>query len=179
MEVRYAGGQNDAVSALSVYALMGLLGAILGDDQVNFVNAPWLAEQRGMSVSREQVARRADYTEFVEVVVRGEDGRARVAGALLGDRHPRVVRIDDYHVDIEPRGSLLVIKNRDVPGVIGKVGSQLGDAGLNIAGYHQSRLSQGGEALAAVSIDGRVDRDVMAKLREMPEINDARVVDLE
>jgi len=177
--VRYAGGSADGVGILASYTLMGLLGAILGDDQVNFVNAPWLAEQRGIGVSRQHLARRTDYTEFLEVVVKTDAGQVKLAGALLGDRHPRVVRIDDYHVDIEPRGSLVVIRNRDVPGVIGKVGSLLGDAGLNIAGYHQARLHAGGDALAAVAVDGRVDRDVIQRLIAMPEVTDARVVDLQ
>jgi len=179
VEVRYAGGSADGVGILASYTLMGLLGAILGDDQVNFVNAPWLAEQRGIGVSRQHLARRTDYTEFLEVVVKTDAGQVKLAGALLGDRHPRVVRIDDYHVDIEPRGSLVVIRNRDVPGVIGKVGSLLGDAGLNIAGYHQARLHAGGDALAAVAVDGRVDRDVIQRLIAMPEVTDARVVDLQ
>jgi len=79
---------------------------------------------------------------------------------------------------VEPRGSLLVLRNRDVPGVIGRVGSLLGDAGLNIAEYHQARLSEGGGALAAVAVDGRVDRAVLASLQELPEISDARLVEL-
>jgi D-3-phosphoglycerate dehydrogenase len=178
VDVRYAGAATDGLSAISAYALMGLLGAILGDDQVNFVNAAWLAAQRGIGVSQHHLARRTDYTEFVEVVVRTEAGQTRAAGALLGDRYPRVVRIDDYHVDVEPRGSMLVIRNRDVPGVIGKVGTLLGEAGLNIAGYHQARLSEGGQALAAVAVDGRVERDVMAKLKAMVDITDARLVEL-
>jgi D-3-phosphoglycerate dehydrogenase len=180
VEVRYAGAATEGVEALSAYALMGFLGAILGDDQVNFVNVTWLAKQRGIGVSQQQLARRTDYTEFVEVLVRVEGGQqSRVAGALLGDRHPRVVRIDDYHVDVEPRGSLLVIRNRDVPGVIGKVGTLLGEAKLNIAGYHQARLTQGGDALAAVAVDGRVDREVIKQLCAMSEIIDARVVQLD
>ena len=178
VDVRYAGAATDGLSAISAYALMGLLGAILGEDEVNFVNAAWLAAQRGIGVSQHMLARRADYTEFVEVVVRTEAGQSRAAGALLGDRHPRVVRIDDYHVDIEPRGSLLIIRNRDVPGVIGRVGTLLGEASLNIAGYHQARLSEGGQALAAVSVDGRLDRVVMAKLKSMTDITDARLVEL-
>ena len=178
VEVRYSGAAGEAMGALSSYALMGLLGAILGEDQVNFVNARYLSDARGIGVSQHHLARRTDYTEFVEIVVKAEGGQVRAAGALLGDRHLRVVRIDDYHVDVEPRGSLLVLRNRDVPGVIGRVGSLLGDAGLNIAEYHQARLSEGGEALAAVAVDGRVDRDVLSRLRELPEITDARLVEL-
>jgi D-3-phosphoglycerate dehydrogenase len=179
VDVRYAGAATDGLSAISAYALMGLLGAILGDDQVNFVNGAWLAAQRGIGVSQHNLARRTDYTEFVEVVVRTEAGQTRAAGALLGDRYPRVVRIDDYHVDVEPRGSLLVIRNRDVPGVIGRVGTLLGEANLNIAGYHQARLTEGGQALAAVAVDGRVERDVMNRLKAMADITDARLVELE
>ena len=179
VEVRYAGEADEAPRPLTAYVLMGLLGAILGDDQVNFVNAPHLAETRGIGVSTSKLARRPDYTEFVEVKIFGDKGDTRVAGVLLGEKYPRVVRIGDYHVDVVPQGSLLVLKNRDVPGVIGKVGTLLGGVGLNIAEYHQARLAAGGEAMAAVAVDGAVEASVLAKLRELPEITDARVVQLD
>lgn len=178
VEVRYAGTDGEAVRPLSNHVLMGLLGTILGHDQVNFVNAVHLAEVRGIDVSTHRLASRSDYTDFVEVVVRAEGGDIRLAGALLGDRHPRIVRIDDYHVDVAPGGSLLVLKNRDVPGVIGEVGTLLGSMRLNIAEYHQARLSEGGEALAAVAVDGRVDRSLIRSLMELPEVTGAWVVDL-
>ena len=178
IEVRYAGESAEAPRPLSSYVLMGLLGAILGDDQVNFVNAPHLAATRGVRVSSHTLARRPDYTEFVEVKVFGEKGDTRVAGVVLGEQYPRVVRIGDYHVDVVPQGSLLVLKNRDVPGVIGKVGTLLGSLGLNIAEYHQARLAMGGDALAAVAVDGAVEAQALEKLRELPEITDARVAKL-
>lgn len=178
VEVRYAGDAADAPLPLTSYVLMGLLGAIVGDDQVNFVNALRLAETRGISVSTHKLARRPDYMSFVELRVSGDKGFTRVAGALLGDEHPRVVRIADYHVDIVPQGSLLVLRNRDVPGVIGKVGTLLGRLNLNIAEYHQSRLAAGGEALAGVAVDGAVETAVLDELRALPEIIDARLVQL-
>ena len=178
VEVRYAGDTTEAPRPLTSYVLMGLLGAIVGDDQVNFVNAPHLAETRGIGVSTHKLARRPDYTSFVEIKVFGDEGETRIAGVLLGEQYPRVVRIGDYHVDIVPQGSLLVLRNRDVPGVIGKVGTLLGDLKLNIAEYHQARLAAGGEALAAVSVDGTVDQKVLGRLSELPEITDARVVRL-
>lgn len=178
LEVRYAGDAADAPLPLTSYVLMGLLGAIVGDDQVNFVNAPRLAETRGIGVSTHKLARRPDYMSFVELRVSGDRGYTRVAGALLGDEHPRVVRIADYHVDIVPQGSLLVLRNRDVPGVIGKVGTLLGRLNLNIAEYHQSRLAAGGEALAGVAVDGAVETAVLDELCGLPEIIDARLVQL-
>jgi hypothetical protein len=85
-------------------------------------------------------------------------GRVRVTGALIGGSHGRVIRIDDYHVDVIPDGWMLVIRNRDVPGVIGRVGSALGSAGINIASYHQARRSSqsadGGPADALAAING-------------------------
>jgi D-3-phosphoglycerate dehydrogenase len=101
-----------------------------------------------------------------------------LAGALLGDAHPRIVRIADYHVDVVPQGTMIVLKNDDVPGVIGRVGTLLGSHGINIAGYHQARLSKGGEALAAVVVDGDVDPSVRDALLEMPEVSRAVVVRL-
>ena len=90
--------------------------------------------------------------------------------------HPRVVRIGAHHVDVLPRGTLVVLRNRDVPGVIGRVGTLLGDAGVNIAEYHQARLAQGGDALAAISVDGTVDASVRRALLQLPDVRSATVV---
>jgi D-3-phosphoglycerate dehydrogenase len=179
VEIRYGGTSAEGIEALAAHVLMGILGPIVGEDQVNFVNAGHLAQERGIGVSRHRMARRAHYTEFVEIIIVSEESRTRVAGALLGEHHARVVRIDDYHVDITPRGSLLVLRNRDVPGVIGKVGSLLGDAALNIAEYHQARGSDGGAALAAIAVDGLVSRDVLRSLCSLPEVVSARLVELD
>ena len=178
VEIRYAGERSDALEALSSYVLTGLLGAFLGDDQVNVVNATHRAEVRRLGVSSRQLARRTDYSEFAEVIVRAESGSLRLAGALFGDQQPRIVRVDEYHVDVVPRGSLLILKNQDVPGVIGKVGTLLGALGLNIAEYHQARSPTGGDALAAVAIDGHVDRSLAQNLSDLPEISEAWVADL-
>ncbi len=178
IEIRYAGGDEDALKPLASAVLSGLLAVVLGPDQVNFVNALHLARQRGVSISTSRLSQRTDYSEFVELALETGEGEVQVAGALLGDRHPRIVRIHDYHVDVVPQGSLVVLRNRDVPGVIGRVGTLLGDHGLNIAEYHQARLSAGGEALAAVSVDGAVDAEVVQALQDVEEVTDARVVRL-
>jgi D-3-phosphoglycerate dehydrogenase len=179
IDVRYAGESDEALKPLTAYVLMGVLKPVLGTDQVNFVSAGHLAEQRGIKVARTQLSRNSDYSEYVELLIKAERGDLRVAGALLGDAHPRIVRIDDYLVDIVPSGSLVVLKNKDVPGVIGRVGTILGDHGINIAGYHQARLSKGGDALAAVSVDGDVDEAVRSSLLELPEVTAAVVVRLD
>jgi D-3-phosphoglycerate dehydrogenase len=102
-----------------------------------------------------------------------------VAGALLGAGHSRVVRLGDYHVDMVPQGSLVILRNRDVPGVIGRVGTLLGDAGINIAEYHQSRLEAGGEALAAISVDARLAAPLIEALAKLPEVIEVRQVEFQ
>lgn len=178
-EVRYGGGQDQALSAIATSALAGFLGGIIGRESVNVVNAMYLAEGRGLEVRMTRGAPEADYTEHVEVRVSSAEGETRVAGAQLGENHARVVRIDDFHVDIRPAGTLIVLRNRDVPGVIGRVGTLLGQEGLNIAEYHQARLESGGAALAAISVDGRPDSAVLARLIALPEVEGARVARLE
>ncbi len=178
VEIRYAGKSEEALRPLSSYVLMGLLENILGEDRVNFVSAAHMAKQRGIGVSRAQLARHTDYTEFVEVVVKAERGDLRFAGALLGETHARIVRIGEYHVDIVPAGTLIVLKNHDVPGVIGRVGTLLGYHEINIAEYHQARQAKGGEALAAVAVDGDVDAEVREALLGLDEVLKAVVVRL-
>ncbi len=179
IDVRYHGDTDEALRPLSAFVKVGLLENILGVDQVNFVSAPHLAKQRGIGVARTQLARHADYTEFVEIVVKAEDGDLKLAGALLGDAHPRIVRIGDYHVNVVPDGTLLVLKNLDVPGVIGRVGTLLGGHGVNIAEYHQARLSRGGPALAAIVVDGDIDPSLREALLDLDEVTSAVVVRLE
>ena len=89
---------------------------------------------------------------------------------------PRLTRIDNFHIDIQPRRNLIILTNRDVPGVIGRVGTLLGEARINIASYHQSRLAQGGDALAAISVDDDVPPEVCRRLLQLPDVRSATVV---
>jgi D-3-phosphoglycerate dehydrogenase len=99
-----------------------------------------------------------------------------VAGAAQPGSVPRLTRIGAFHVDVQPRDTLLILTNNDVPGVIGRVGTLLGEAGVNIAEYHQARLAQGGQALAAVSVDGDVSETIRQSLLRLPDVLSAAVV---
>lgn len=179
LDVRYAGTADAALRPLLSSTLVGVLEGVVGRGGVNFVNAVHLAQSRGIVVTTTQLDRHADHAEYVEVEALTRAGPVLAAGALLDATHPRIVRIGQFRVDIRPRGALLVLRNRDVPGVIGKVGTVLGEAGANIAEYHQARLIQGGEALAAISIDEWIDEAALAQLRSIPEILDVRQVGLD
>ncbi len=179
IEVRYAGASEDALRPLTSAAVVGVLADVVGRGAVNFVNAMHLARSRGIDVRRIGMAQHGDYTEYIEVRLSGEGKETCVGGALLAEGFPRIVRIDRFRVDVVPRGALVVLRNRDVPGVIGRVGMLLGDAGVNIAEYNQARLEAGGEALAAISVDGRLDADLVEALRRIPEVSDVKQVELD
>jgi D-3-phosphoglycerate dehydrogenase len=179
LEVRYAGRATNGLRLLTATVLCGALSRVVGASAVNTVNSLHVAAAHGIRVDQIQLDSRGSFAEQIEIRATTDHGETRVAGALLGEAHPRIVVIDDFRVDMVPRGTLLVLRNQDVPGVIGSVGTVLGNAGINIAGYHQSRLDVGGDALAIVSIDGRVDASVIESLRSLPEIRSVRQVHLE
>jgi D-3-phosphoglycerate dehydrogenase len=170
VQVRYAGKAEDGLGPISAAALIGVLSEVLGHDAVNVVNAMHLATGRGIAVERTRLSARDDYAEYLEVRLTGDGETIRVGGAVLEEAHPRVVRIGEYHVDIQPRGDLVLLRNRDVPGVIGRVGSALAAAKINIGQYHVARLEAGGEALAAIGVDGKLSAAVMEQLRGLPEV---------
>jgi D-3-phosphoglycerate dehydrogenase / 2-oxoglutarate reductase len=179
VEVRYSGPRADAPRPLLLSALQGALRDVVDRRAINLVNAQHVAAERGIETACTTVDARGDLGEEIELRVEGGERGIRVGGALLGESHGRIVRIGPFRVDIAPRGVLVVLRNRDVPGVIGRVGTLLGEAKVNIAEYHQARLQAGGEALAAVSVDGRVPADVIDRLAALPEILEVRQVEME
>jgi D-3-phosphoglycerate dehydrogenase len=178
IEIRFAGEGDDLLRPLAAGAVIGVLEGAIGSPAINVVNALHLARQRGIQVERTRVDAPLDNTNLIELKVQAGAGTTRVSGALLGEGHPRMVQIDDFQVDVIPRGMLVVLRNRDVPGVIGRVGTLLGNAGINIAGYHQARVAAGGDALAAISVDARLPGAVLDSLRALPEVRSAAMADL-
>ena len=175
----HAGTSAAALHPIAASAMVGVLEEAVGRGGVNFVNSLHLAASRHMSVSQVHAGPHRDYAEYIEVRLGWDGAEARASGALLGGSYPRVVRILDYHVDVPPRGTLVVLRNRDVPGVIGRVGTLLGGAGVNIAEYHQARREAGGEALAAISVDGKLTPELLERLRGEAEVVSVRPVELD
>ena len=177
--MRYAGREDDGLGPIAAAALIGVLSEVVGRRAVNVVNAMHLATGRGIAVERTRLTSRDDYSEYLEVRLTGEGESIRVGGAVLEGSHPRIVRIGDYHVDIQPRGDLVLLRNRDVPGVIGRVGSALAAAGINIGQYNVARLEAGGQALAAIGVDARLSPQNMEALRALAEVTAVRQVELD
>src|SRR5690606_8315478 len=134
-----------------------------------------LAEARGIELSVAE-STRLGHPAAIEVALGGSMHEVSVAALALPGAAPRLTRIGGFPVDVTPRQTMVVLTNNDVPGVIGRVGTLLGEAGVNIAEYHQSRMAQGGDALAAVSVDSTVGEEVRQALLALPDVLSATVV---
>ncbi len=164
-----------ADSLLSAAAAEGLLAAITGEDRVNLINACARARALGIAVATVPALEGED-ANVIRATVGSGSQQLTVGGLAVPGAAPRLTRIGDFKVDLAPRRTLIVLTNDDVPGVIGHVGTVLGDAGVNIGEYHQARMTQGGEALAAISVDGPVPEAVRRRLLDIRDVRSATVI---
>ncbi len=171
VEVEYRG--NDVaphVKPLTVALLRGLLVSTLGPERVNYVNAPIIANERGINVSQALNISSSDYSNLVSCRVSAGDETHTIAGVLFNGVQPRIVQIDGFVIDAVPEGLMLVVSSRDVPGVIGHIGSLLATHHVNIAEYRLGRTSPGDRALSVVNLDSPVPDGALKALRELPEV---------
>jgi D-3-phosphoglycerate dehydrogenase len=164
-----------ATSALLASACAGVLDGVVEEGRLNLINARAIAEARGIELSTSELAENAG-GPVVDVSLGGGVRELGVVGAAPPGGAPRITRIGAFHVDVTPRQNLIILTNNDVPGVIGRVGTALGDAHVNIAEYHQARLAQGGEALAAISVDGVVEETIRDRLLALQDVRSAAIV---
>jgi len=158
--------------------LKGALTPFLGEG-VNYVNAERVAETRGIEVVRATHAEAGEYPYLVGVKIEGESGSVELAGTLFGERDARVVRFAGFRLEFRPSGKLLVLRNLDVPGVVGRIGTLLGEARVNIAEIHLARNDGDDNALAVLRLDQAPDEPTLARLRELPGVVSARAIDLD
>jgi D-3-phosphoglycerate dehydrogenase len=163
---------------LDVSAQKGLLAPMVFEP-LNYVNTPVLARDRGLKVETSRVSESADYTSLVVLRIEGEGGENVVSGTLVGPRHqPRLVEAMGFDMDIVPEKHMLFIRNEDVPGMIGKLGTILGEHVLNIGNMAVGRGAPGSRAAMAVTVDEPVPEDVLKALLNTPGFNEARAVTL-
>jgi D-3-phosphoglycerate dehydrogenase len=158
--------------ALTSAAVAGLLRPMLQD--INVVSAPIVAKERGIVI--EEMTREAagDYESLITVTVETAKQARKVSGTVYADGRPRIVNIKGIRMDAEFGPSMIYITNQDKPGFIGKFSSTLGDAGINIATFHVGREAAGGSAIALIEIDGELSADVLAKVRALPQVEQAK-----
>ena len=152
--------------------LAGLMGVY--SDTVNMVNAPFLAKERGLDVREVRHDREGDYSTLVRVTVTTAEGAKSVAGTLFANAEPRLVEIYGVKVEADLTGDMVYIVNVDAPGFIGRLGSTLGEAEVNIGTFHLGRRTAGGEAVLLLSVDTQVDDALKAKIAKLPGVKTAK-----
>ncbi|HEX6098394.1 MAG TPA: phosphoglycerate dehydrogenase [Thermoanaerobaculia bacterium] len=158
---------------LSVAALRGLLAQQIAEP-VNFVNAQQVAEARGIAISTTVHPTPRDYANLITFRVSSATEETSVSGTVFHENNQRVVSVNNYRVEFKPEGHVLYIINKDVPGVVGRVGTTLGDHEVNIAEYNLARNVSGGTAMAIITIDSPISPDALTALRVMPAIKEVR-----
>lgn len=165
-------------AALTVCILKGLLQPMLSDVGINYVNAPMVAKDRGIKVTETKSQEVEDFASLITVIVEIAAETRTISGTIFGKTHPRLVRIDDFYLEAVPEGTILVIRNIDRPGVIGSIGSLLGQKQVNISRMQLGLNRKNGEALALYNIDGHPKPEVIEQVRQLPNIISVKEVQL-
>jgi D-3-phosphoglycerate dehydrogenase len=180
IRIRYAGEPAELGShVIRSAVLMGVLNCVL-DEKVNLVNAGEAAARRGLIVEETTRRRERGFPNTLEVAAANDGRELTVEGTVVHDGTPRILSLDGIELEAPLEGTLLLTRNRDVPGVIGKIGTVLGNLGVNIATFALGRRQpiHGAEAVALVRLDGQVDESVVQAIRAIPAITDARLIRL-
>ena len=177
LNINYSGKINEVdTTAVTRAILTGFLRKA-GGGEVNQVNAASFAETLGLKVTESRESSLGDFTELIELTAAGEGGWVSVAGTFFGST-PRIVKINGRHVEARPEGVLLVIENRDRPGIVGHLGTLMGKHGVNIAGMSLSRNEEGGQALTILNLDAAPGAALLKELLAEADIQSAQVVEL-
>ena len=160
-----------------------ITGAVLAgfmrrySDSVNMVNAPYLAKERGLDIREIRHDRDGNYNTLLRVTVATSQGDRSVAGTLFGDAAPRLVEIFGIGIEAELSGHMLYIVNEDAPGFIGRIGTLLGENGINIGTFHLGRRDAGGEAVLLLSVDQPIPAELVAKAEQVAGVKTVKALE--
>ncbi len=178
LSVEYKGSVAEYdVSPITVSILRGLLTPYMGE-VVNFVNASVIAKDRGILVRESKSSSSEDFANMVAITAMGRGERNVVAGALFGTKDFRIVQINDFRIEAVPNGNMLLIQNYDRPGVIGNIGTALGNKNLNIATMQFGRDRMGGSAISLLHLDSVISKELMEQLAELPNVISVKHIEL-
>jgi D-3-phosphoglycerate dehydrogenase len=177
LNINYSGKVNEVdTTAITRSVLKGFLQNAGGTD-INDVNAPAFAASLGLKITETRLSAVGDYTDLLELSVASEGQTVSVAGAFFGAT-PRIVDINSRPVEARPHGVVLVLENTDRPGIVGRIGTLLGDHGVNIATMSLSRNEAGGTALTVLNLDTAPDDELLDRIRTSEDIRSAQVIRL-
>ncbi|QQE80674.1 phosphoglycerate dehydrogenase [Alicyclobacillus sp. SO9] len=176
VEMVFCGELDDSdLPFVSRSVLKGLLGYRYGDE-VNFINAPTLAKQAGMTIRQVRESQHKVFTHLLSLSVRVNGELHKVAGTLYNGLGPRIVEIEGYPIDASTEGKMIFTKHHDRPGMIGHLGSMLGKEQINIAAMQVGRKETGGEAVMLLTVDKLVPESVVHELSQLPGIHEVQTI---
>ena len=177
LKVYFSGSVLDfPVSPITTAAVIGFLEP-LTEGSVNFVNAPSIAVDRGIDVVELKSTKVYDFSNLITLEIVGDDdSRVWIGGSLLTSRNARIVMLNDKFFDVVPEGNLIVIENRDVPGIIGAVGTLLGRHKINIAQMTWGRTEPGSDAITVINVDQDLPKEAIDEIAALPNIISARII---
>jgi D-3-phosphoglycerate dehydrogenase len=165
------------LAPITTAILKGLLEPVL-KEAVNYVNAPVIARERDIRVVETKSDTLEDFASLIYLEVESTQAKGSVAGTLFNRRDPRIVRLDGFHVDAVPRGHMLIASHEDKPGIIGKLGTILGNEGINIAAMTLGRKEKGGGELTVLNLDHAVPEKTLREIEGIKEIQEVRLAKL-
>lgn len=169
VEIQYNGDIADLnVDPITTSVLKGLLSRSI--DGINMVNAPFIAKDRGIQVQESKSNEVHEYTSTLQLQVKTKNGTRDITGSIFGKGDPRIVKFDEYFLEAVLSPNMLVLNNKDVPGVIGNLGHALGKHNINVAGFHLGRLKEKSMAMAIINIDSPPTSEALRDLRETSSI---------
>jgi len=178
VKIKYTGDITSYdTSPLTIAIIKGMLAPIL-QETVNFVNAPMIAKEREIKVSETKTAEIEDFANLISIEIETDKAKLNVEGTLFTKVDPRIAKIGGFYVDASPTGYMLVISNKDVPGIIGEIGTLMGKSKINIAGMSFGREAPGGKAITVLNVDSVVPKDILAQVKSAKNIFDVKLVKL-
>ncbi len=178
VSIKYGGEiVNHEVAPITIALIKGLLSHIL-QESVNYVNAPIIAQERGITVSETKVSETEQFANLISVEVETNKEKCFVAGTLFTKSNPRIVMINEFYIDAIPEGHIIITHNVDRTGIVGQIGTILGDNNINIAAMNFGRTKPGGESIIVLNIDSEVSEEILDKIRNSKNILEAKLIKL-
>jgi D-3-phosphoglycerate dehydrogenase len=178
LNIIYAGEiiQHD-LAPLTMALVKGVLSPIL-QETVNFINAVSLAKERGIKVNESKSSYEEEFVTLIQLEIKTDKETRKVCGTLSSNKQPRIVKVDNYYVELSPYGEMIYIQNWDRPGIIGSLGSLLGKHNINIAAMTFGRLQPGGNSISVLNVDSPVSAEALDKIRKLENILSVKVIKL-
>jgi D-3-phosphoglycerate dehydrogenase len=169
---------NYEIKPFTIAVLKGMLSVILREPIVNYVNAPFIAQERGIKILERKIPKDENFVNLISVNATIGGVSRRIDGSIFQKNDPRIVSIDGFRIDAIPEGNMLIVSNIDRPGIVGMIGTILGRNNINIAGLQMGREVIGGQQRIVLNLDQAVSNEILEEIRSQKDILDIKLAKL-